>query len=79
MLIPRGCTLAIWILRQNVRETDSAYTVALAANALLADDLNDVSGRKLLAGLQSSFRGDGRLGWVGSYRDRRHVLARFVP
>jgi uncharacterized protein YfaS (alpha-2-macroglobulin family) len=49
-----------------VRETDSAYTVALAANALLADDPNGVFGRKLLTGLQSSFRGDGRLGWVGS-------------
>jgi hypothetical protein len=57
---------ALEFLRQNVRETDSAYTVALAANALLAGDPNDVFGRKLLAGLQSSFRGDGRLGWVSS-------------
>ncbi len=57
---------ALEFLRQNVRETDSAYTVALAANALLAGDPNDVFGRKLLTGLQSSVRGDGRLGWVGS-------------
>lgn len=53
-------------LRQNVRETDSAYTLALATNALLGRDPNDGLGRKLLTSLQSRFRGDGRMAWINS-------------
>jgi hypothetical protein len=53
-------------LRENVRETDSAYTLALTANAFLTVDANDAFGRKLLTRLQSSFRTDGRLGWISS-------------
>jgi alpha-2-macroglobulin-like protein len=57
---------ALEFLRRNVRETDSMYTLALSANALLAVDPNDAFGRKLLTGLQSNFRRSGRSGYITS-------------
>lgn len=57
---------ALEFLRRNVRETDSTYTLALSANALLAVDPNDAFGRRLLTGLQSSFRRSGGSGYITS-------------
>jgi uncharacterized protein YfaS (alpha-2-macroglobulin family) len=57
---------ALQFLRENVRETDSPYVLALAANALLTGDPNNAFAHKLVTGLQASFHGDGRLAWVNS-------------
>ena len=47
---------AFTFLRQNLSETDRPYTLALAANAFLANDPNDPFGMQLISWLSSRFR-----------------------
>jgi uncharacterized protein YfaS (alpha-2-macroglobulin family) len=57
---------ALGFLRQNVSQTDRPYTVALAANAFLANDPNDPFGVQLLSVLNSQFRTQGSSAYMPS-------------
>jgi hypothetical protein len=50
---------ALAFLRQNLNETDSSYTIALAANALLANNPKDTFGMQLVSKLISKFQVQG--------------------
>ena len=50
---------ALTFLRQNLSETDSPYTIALAANAFLANDPNDPFGTQLVSSLNSQIQIQG--------------------
>lgn len=57
---------ALAFLRQNLSEADSSYTTALAANALLANNLNDPFGMQLVSKLTSKFQLQGNSMYVPS-------------
>jgi len=57
---------ALGFLRQHVSETDGPYTLALAANAFLANDPNDPFGMQLISKLNSQFRIQGGSAYIRS-------------
>lgn len=57
---------AFTFLRQNLSETDRSYTIALAANAFLANDPNDPFGTQLISWLNSRFRIEGGTAYISS-------------
>lgn len=57
---------AFTFLRQNLSETDRSYTLALAANAFLANDPNDQFGMQLVSWLSSRFRIQEGIAYIGS-------------
>jgi len=62
----RQLDAALAYLRGSVGSTTQAYTLALAANALLAHYPNDPTGRRLVERLQSAFTESGDGGYVAS-------------
>jgi hypothetical protein len=57
---------ALAFIRQNLNEADSPYTIALATNTLLANNLNDPLGTKLVSKLISKFQVQGNSMYVPS-------------
>jgi hypothetical protein len=53
-------------LRQNLNETEKPYTLALAANAFLANDPNDTFGMQLVSWLSSQFQIEGGSAYIRS-------------
>lgn len=57
---------AFTFLRQNLSETDKPYTLALAANAFLANDPKDPFGMQLISWISSRFLIEGGSAYIGS-------------
>ena len=62
----RNLDRAFTFLRQNLSETDKSYTLALAANAFLANNPNDQFGVQLVSWLSSRFQIQDESAYIGS-------------